>query len=348
MAKVTPNSDRPKVTIYDVADEAGVAISTVSRVLNDSKEVSDKTRQKVEAAIEKLRFKPQRTAKTLAQQQTHSLAVAMPSTTSLYYVEILKGVKDTLREHDIDLLLCNLGSTSPYQTLQRFLARGAVDALLLASLPIDENLERELMKLHAPVVIAGVNHPKFDCIYLNDRVGGSKAVQHLIDQGHRRIGMISPHPWSYVTDERIQGYRNALEAAGIPFDPSLIAAGDTLKHAGFSEEAGAEAMKKLLSLAEPPTAVFVSSDVQAFGAWSEIRARGQNVPENMSIVAYDNLKLSRYLRLTTVDQKMYEVGKRATERLLQRMEKDTSERINVFVEPELIVRGSTSPAKVPA
>ncbi|MEL7171028.1 MAG: LacI family DNA-binding transcriptional regulator, partial [Bacteroidota bacterium] len=86
MAKASLTSDRPKVTIYDVADEAGVAISTVSRVLNDSKEVSDKTRAKVEAAIEKLRFKPQRTAKTLAQQQTHSLAVAMPSTTSLFYV----------------------------------------------------------------------------------------------------------------------------------------------------------------------------------------------------------------------------------------------------------------------
>lgn len=343
MAKASLTSDRPKVTIYDVADEAGVAISTVSRVLNDSKEVSDKTRAKVEAAIEKLRFKPQRTAKTLAQQQTHSLAVAMPSTTSLFYVEILKGVKDTLREHDIDLLLCNLGSTSPYQTLQRFLARGAVDALLLASLPIDDNLEKELMKLHAPVVIVGVKHPKFDCIYLNDRIGAGKAVEHLISIGHRRIGMISPHPWSYVTDERIQGYRSALEDAGIPFDPSLIASGDTLKHAGFSEESGAEAMKKLLALPDPPTAVFVASDVQAFGAWSEMRSRDRQVPDHMSLVAYDNLKLSRYLRLTTVDQKMYEVGKLATDRLLQRIENDTDERISRYVQPELVVRSSTAP-----
>ena len=333
--------DRPKVTIYEVADDAGVAISTVSRVLNDSKEVSDKTRKKVEESIERLKFKPQRTAKTLAKQQTHSLAVAMPSTTSLFYVEVLKGVKDTLRERDIDLLLCNLGSTAPYQTLGRFLSRGAVDALLLTSLPVDTALASELASLHAPVALVGTRHAEFDSFYLNDAYGARIATEHLIQSGHDRIGMVTPHPWAYDAEERIRGYRQALEGAGIRFDPQLLVAGDTLKHAGYSEESGAEGMLKLLALREPPTAVFLSSDVQAFGAWATARDRGLDIPRDIVICGYDDLKLSRYLDLTTVTQHMYEIGAAATERLLARMEQDTDDRIDRYFKPELIVRSST-------
>src|SRR5690606_26457734 len=122
-----------KRTIYDVASEAGVAISTVSRVLNGSSEVADATRERVLDAIEKLQFRPHRAAGTLALQVTLSLAVAMPASPSLFVVEILKGVKDERRTHDIDLLRCNLASNDPHQSPHRFLIRGAVDALLLAS-----------------------------------------------------------------------------------------------------------------------------------------------------------------------------------------------------------------------
>lgn len=335
-----PNT-RAKHTIYDVASEAGVAISTVSRVINGSSEVSDSTRARVEAAIEKLAFRPQRTARTLAQQQTHTLAVAMSSFTSLFYVEVLKGVKDTLREHDFDLLLCNLGSTAPYQTLYRFLNRGAVDALLISSLPVDEEMGRELNKLHAPVMVIGTESDAFDCLYWDDASGAEQATQHLTDLGHTRIGMITAHPWSYVTDDRVQGYRRALEAAGLMFDPSLVVAGDTKKHAGFSEEAGFEGMQKLLDLKDPPTAVFASSDVQGFGAWSAVRDRGLEVPDDIAIVGYDDLKLSRYLGLTTVNQRMYEVGCRAASRLLDRLKAEVQDRISERIEPELVIRRST-------
>jgi LacI family transcriptional regulator len=333
--------ERDKRTIYDVASEAGVAISTVSRVLNGSSEVSEATRVRVEAAIEKLQFRPQRAARSLAQQQTHALAVAMPSFTSLFYVEILKGVKDTLLGEDIDLLLCNLGSNAPYQTLYRFLSRGAVDALLLTSLPVDEQLERELLKLHAPVVLLGMPSERFDCFYWDDVYGAERATGHLIDRGHRRIGMITAHPWSYITDGRIQGYRKALEGAGLRFDPALVVAGDTTKHAGFSEEAGYEGMKKLFALPQPPTAVFASSDVQAFGAWSAAREMGLAVPEDVAMVGYDNLKLSGYFGLSTVDQRMYDVGRRAAERLLERLQTPIEERMADLIRPELVQRHSS-------
>lgn len=331
-----------KRTIYDVAFEAGVAISTVSRVLNGSDEVSPATRARVQAAIEKLQYRPQRTARALAQRQTHTLAVAMPSFTSLFYVEVLKGVKDELRTHDIDLLLCDLGSVSPYRKLDRFLNRGAVDALLLASVVVDEHLERELQKLHAPVVLVGMESAEFDCIFWDDFEGAEKATRHLAAQGHARIGIITADPKSYLSGVRLEGYRRALQLSGLPFDPELVVSGDTMKHSGFSEEAGYEGMSKLLELADPPTAVFVISDVKAFGACAALRDAGLSVPRDVALVGYDNIKLARYLGLTTVDQKMYEVGRRAAKRLVAHLGTEPKVRIREVIHPELVVRRSSA------
>ena len=334
-----------RVTIYEVADEARVAISTVSRVLNDSPEVSDATRSRVQAAIEKLKFQPQWLAKSLAQQATTSLAVALPSATSLFYVEILKGVKDVLRDRDIDLLLCNLGSTDPEQTLQRFIGRGAVGGLLLVSLPIDEALSEQLKRMHAPVVSIGGRNSEFDSYWWNDEDGARRAVEHLISLGHERIGYITSRAWSFAADPRFHGFKAALAEAGIEFDPELLAVGTTTKHAGFSEEAGAEGMSQLMGLNVPPTAVFASSDVQAYGAWSFAREHGLEVPRDVSIMGYDDLKLSRYLDLTSINQRMQDVGRRATERLMARMASQSDDRIDMEIPLELMVRGSTGPRK---
>jgi LacI family transcriptional regulator len=331
-----------RVTIYDVASKAGVAISTVSRVLNGSAEVSEMTRQRVQEAIEELRFQPQRIAKTLASQQTTALAVALPSATSLFYVEILKGIKDVLKNSDIDLLLCNLGSAQPSETLQRFLDRGAVDGLLLVSLPVAGDLAERLERMHAPVVLIGSRHPDVDSMWWDDAEGARSATEHLIELGHTRIGYISSHPWSYNSEPRLRGYRQALETAGLRFEPDLVVSGQTTKHAGFSEEAGAEAMARLLALDAPPTAVFCSSDVQAFGAWSHARDAGLVVPRDLSILGYDNLKISRYLDLSTVDQQMYDVGSRATRRLLERIGQRQTEVLDEKIESPLIRRGSTT------
>ena len=333
--------EKSKVTIYDVASEANVAISTVSRVLNGSPEVSEETRERVSRAIEKLQFRPARTAKMLAQKESDSIAVALPSFTSQFYNEILKGVKDCLREHDIDLLLCNLGSSSPYQTLWRFLNRGAVDALLLVSLPLDDRLKRELIMLQAPVVLIGTQHDEFDSFYWDDRAGAKNAVRHLHEMGHDKIGLISSHTWSFNTEGRIEGFKSALEEADHPFNPDLIQTGDTLKHAGFSEEAGYEAMYKLLNIEPNLSAVFAQSDVQAIGAWHALRELGKRVPEDIAIVGYDDIKLSRYIGLSTVDQNMQQVGRSATELVLERRREASYDRQKKLITPELKIRRSS-------
>lgn len=347
-----PSRDSPeRATIYDVAEAAGVAISTVSRVLNHSPEVSDATRARVEAAVQALRFQPQRIARTLASQATTALAVALPSATSLFYVEILKGVKDVLRDYDIDLLLCNLGSAHPQATLARFLDRGAVDALLLVSMDVDAALAERLYRLHAPVALLGgrvvagdrTDAGDFDSFWWDDRAGARRATEHLISLGHQRIGMISSHPWSLAAAPRQEGYADALTHAGLDPDPTLVVAGGATKHAGYSEEAGAEAMARLMDLSHPPTAVFAASDVQAYGAWAWARDNGIRIPRDLSIVGYDNLKLSRFLDLTSVDQGMQAAGRQAADRLLARIRSRIEDRVDVQMDTPLVVRNSTAP-----
>ncbi|HET6568382.1 MAG TPA: LacI family DNA-binding transcriptional regulator [Rhodothermales bacterium] len=336
--------DRGKATIYDVAERAGVAISTVSRVLNDSNDVSEQTRERVSKAIEELQFRPDRTAKTLAKKHTRSLAIAIPTFTTPFHNELLKGVRMRLREYDVDLLLCDLGSTAPHKTLMNFLKRGTVDGLLLAGLPLDERVAQELKALHSPVVLIGYQWPDFDSYYWDDVEGARTAVNHLIRHGHRRIGLIRTHSYSPLQDRRLQGYREALEAANIPYDPDLVQGGQTLKHAGFSEESGYEAMQQLLSLGDPATAVFASSDVQAIGAWKAIRDAGKQVPKDVALVGYDDIKTSHYIGLSSIDQSMHEVGEEATEMLIQRMQGDrTTPVVDKKIMPKLIIRESSQP-----
>jgi LacI family transcriptional regulator len=327
-----------KITIYDVAQHANVAISTVSRVLNNSTEVSDATRKKVNASIEVLGFRPHRMAKMLAQQYSHTLSVAMPSFTALFYNEMLKGIKDTLRDHSFDLFLCDLSSSAPIETLSRFFQRGAVDALLLAYPALDDSVMYELKLLKAPVVLVGMKHPDFDCFYWDDEAGAQIAVEHLIEQGHRKIGMIAPHEWSSETIPRSQGYHHALDQAGIPFDASLVETGLTLKHAGHSEEAGYEAMQSLLVKHPDLTAVFASSDVQAIGALSVLREIGRS---DIAIIGYDDIKVSRFLGLSSINQKMYQVGREATLQVLKRLQEPNTPLVSHFIEPELQIRSST-------
>ncbi len=341
--------DKIKATIYDVAARAGVAISTVSRVLNDSHDVSEPTRKRVNAAIQALNFRPDRTAKSLAHKTTRSLCIALPSFTTPFHTELLKGVRSRLKDLDMDLLLCDLGSATPHETLLSFLKRGTVDGLLLAGMEITPELASELKALFAPVVLVGHTSEQFDSYVWDDEAGARVATEHLLSLGHRRIGFIKADSQSPLMNGRLAGFHGALRAAGIEPDPALEVTGVTDKHAGFSEEAGSEAMSALMQAAPDVTAVFACSDVQAFGIFLTLREASIRVPRDLSVVGYDDVKVSRYLGLTSVDQKMLDVGARATDRLIERV---TGQRTGpaecVTVTPELRIRFTTGAPKATA
>jgi len=339
-------SNQSKATIYDVADHAGVAISTVSRVLNDSQDVANATRERVLDAVQELQFRPSRTAKSLAQHSTRTLSVAVPTFTTPFHNELLKGVRDQLDEEDVDLLLCDLEWEAPKKTLRHFLEGGAMDGLLLVGVEIDEELAEELKMLGIPVVVVGAETEEFDSFFWEDTSGAQLGVEHLLEQGYSRIGMITTPHDNRIRNERVAGYRQALDDAGIEYDPDLVVHGHTSKHDGFSEESGYEAMQKLIAHDEPVQAAFASSDVQAIGAWQAIREEGLEVPDDFAFVGYDDIKVSRFIGLTSVAQNMHEVGYESTSALLRRLNKTGPEEVvSRRVETKVNVRKSSSPVR---
>jgi LacI family transcriptional regulator len=168
------------------------------------------------------------------------------------------------------------------------------------------------------------------------------AVEHLLKEGYSRIGMITTPHNNRIRNARVAGYRQALEEAGIEFDPDLVVHGHTRKHDGFSEESGYEAMQDLFALSQPVEAAFASSDVQAIGAWQALREEGLEVPDDFAFVGYDDIKVSRFIGLTSVAQNMHDVGQTATDLLLSRLKRQGPEDyVSRLIEPRLQVRKSS-------
>lgn len=333
-----------KITIYDVAERAGVSISTVSRVVNSSDLVTDPTRERVLEAIEALRFRPDRTAKSLARQAARPFAVAIPTFTMPFHTELLKGIRLRLSELDIDLLLGDLGTKSPNATLMNFLDRGSVHGLLLVGVVLSEHIAEELETLHSPVVLVGTQHPAFDSFFWDDQAGAAAAIEHLTGLGHSRIAVIVSHASGFVQRERLEGVRKAMRKAGRSFSREDVFCGSTRKHAGISEEAGYEAMQRILSERPDVTAVFALSDVYAIGAWKAIREAGREIPEDIALVGYDDIKASHYIGLSSVNQHMHEVGEQATELILHRMSEDEkTSPVHRLIVPTLMARRSSRP-----
>lgn len=332
-------------TIDDVAERAGVSAATVSRVINDSGQTADATRERVQEAIDALQYRPNRTAKSLAQGATRTIAVAVPTFTTPFHNELLKGVRYRLEDHDSDLLLCDLEWEHPGASLTKFLQRGAMDGLLAAGLPVENQIGEELRRLGCPVILVGSHWDDLDSFYWNETAGARRATEHLLDQGHTRIGMVTAHHESSIRSARILGYKRALLDAGIEPRDEWIAVGQTEKHAGYSEESGYEAMQTFLNGGPDVTAVFASSDVQAIGAWQALRHEGLSVPGDVAIVGYDDVKVSRFIGLSTVSQKMHDIGEAAADLLLDRLRgAGGSSPISRLVTPELKVRTSSTRA----
>lgn len=330
-----------KVTIYEVAKQAGVAISTVSRVLNSSPNVSDATKTKVQQAIDELNFRPQVSARKLASKEPQMLAVAVPSFTTPFFNEVLKGVKDEIQKMDLDIILYNTGSKDPEEAVINFFDRGTADALILLSIDVSETIHKHLQSTHVPIVLVNSSHPNYNYFMMNDYQGGFTAGEHLAKKGFERIGMITTPITTRTSKERENGFIDALKKHNIPIHKELFVAGDTSKHAGFTEEAGFEAIYKYNKMGTFPDAVFCSNDTQALGAFHALSKLGIKVPDDIAIIGYDNIKLSKYLDLTTIDQQMHTIGIQATARLSAIIKNPDENLFQTTINPILVERGST-------
>jgi len=334
-----------KVTIYDVATKAGVAISTVSRVLNESPYVSEKTRNSVLKAIRELDFRPQVSARKLASKEPQIVAVAVPSFTTPFFNEVLKGVKDEMTKLDLDLVIYNTGSKNPVQGFKDFLDRGSADTMVIFSIDIDEEIHKRLQSAQIPVILVGSAHSEYDYIDMDDYKGGYLAGKHLGEQGFKKIGVIKPSQDTKVSFTRIQGFNDALDEFNITVDNDLIMTGTSEKHAGFTEEAGFEAIYEFHKKGTIPEAIFCTNDTQAIGALNALNKLGINVPDDIAIMGYDNIKLAKYLELTSVDQKMYSIGAKAMEQLSNRIKNKEAPKLQNIITPVLVARNSTTNPK---
>lgn len=330
-----------KPTIYEVAKQVGVSTATVSRVLNDSPRVSDDTKRKVIEVIEELNFAPRMTARKLATGEPQMLAVVVPSFTTPYYNEVLKGIKDEMAHIDLDMMMYNTGSKNPEAKMKQFFDRGMADAAIILSIDIPDDIHEQLQTNKIPTILVNKKHPDYDYYHVDDYRGGYQAGIYLAEQGLEKIGLISSAFESSSSIERERGFMDAMEERGISIDSDFVLKGESEKHSGFSEEAGYEAIGKLDKTGRFPEAIFCLNDTLAIGAMYALSRRNIQVPGDIAIMGYDNIKLSKYYDLTTVDQKMYTIGVNAIRRLKEIILNPGEKLHQEDIDPVFVERGST-------
>lgn len=336
-------------TIYDIAERAGVSTATVSRVFNDESGVSEETREQVVEAANALNYQPHASAQNLAREHTNQVAVVAPVVANYFYMHVMRGVQHVLAEQDMNLIVHapadpqgRIHEQPDAEAFNAYMARalqpGRNDGVLLISMPLTDRWAERLLEMDQAVVLLDTKHPAFESLYVDSAQGGYKATQHLIDLGYERIGHITVEYDPPPARLRREGYEQALRDNGRSVDDRLIAASDERPFA-FSEEGGYQAMKRLLGGTPVPNAVFAGSDMQALGAMRAAREAGLRVPEDLALVGFDDVELSRCAGLTTLRQPAHLMGTRATESLLRRIESTEDPPVSSTVfSPELIVR----------
>ncbi len=334
-------------TIRDVAQKAGVGLATVSRVLNHSPLVSPATRQRVLDVIAELNFVPSPTARRLSLGKTLTIAVITTFFTRPAFVERLRGVENALASSAYDLVLYNVETPQRRDACMRDVPRrDRADGVLIVSLPPHEEDIPYLVNSPIPIVLIDANHASLTMlnrVIVNDMDGGQRAAQHLIDLGHRRIGYISDPfetPFNFTASyDRYLGYRQTLEAAGIPFRPDYHLCGEHGR--GEARRLAAQ----MLALPERPTAIFTASDTQAMGVLEAARDLKLNVPDDLSVIGYDDIEVAEYLGLTTMRQLLFESGQRGVDLLLSVLANPPAAPVCEVLPTEIIVRRTTAPPR---
>ncbi|MDR6170258.1 MULTISPECIES: LacI family DNA-binding transcriptional regulator [unclassified Curtobacterium] len=320
-------------TIYDVAARAGVSKSLVSLVLQRSPRVSQQRRDAVLKAIQELDYRPSTAAVSLAGTRSRTIGVVLDDFRNQWFVDLLTGLREALQDQGHRLVVADrfLNTGLDASPVEGFLSM-RVEGIVIAGEP-DTDLA---IPASTPLVIAGgrVAIPRADTVANDDRAGGAMAAEHLLALGHTRLGFVGAS--SAASDERRTGFTAGVD--GRAEVATVVLPGEP------TEEAGSRALAQLLDAHPEVTAVFAANDVMALGALSELAERGLRVPEDVSVMGYDDTPLAatRYVGLTSIDDRSVEIGRGAGERLLARIADPTSAATEVLVEPRLVARRTTA------
>ncbi len=322
--------------MQDVAKRANVSTATVSRVLSNPDKVSESTKKRVLEAIDELNYQPHVVARQFRTMQTKIILVVVPDITSAFFSQILRGIEHVAIEHGYQVILADTeNKTEREREYMNILHQKQADGMVLLTARMNKH-ELEEISDAFPVVLA--------CEYMDelntptvsiDNISSSrKAIQHFIDMGHRKIAHITGPMDVILSRDRLRGYQQAMYSNDLPMDSLYIQEGN------FTIESGYNQMKKLLSLDEPPTAVFVFNDEMAIGAINAVRDQGLSVPEDIAVIGFDNINMAPIFtpKLTTIDQPKYEIGQKAMNLLLSLINKEPLEKRKFVLKDELVIR----------
>lgn len=337
-----------QITIYDIAKEANVSVATVSRVLNDTAPVKASTREKIMAIIRKHQFQPNALARSLLKKETGMIAIVLPDITNPFFPEVFWGAQNEARDKGYTFFLCDTeGDYGRESEFLSILREKRVDGIIFMGGRINlskcpPELAQELTELsnHLPIVLVNGNVPRggLPRVYTDEASGAALAAQHLIDIGHREIAFLGGAEHMSTTMVKVKAYRKTLEANGIAYREELVRFG------GYSIKDGKEAMRVLIDSGERLTAVCCVNDYTAIGAIKAAVEQGLRVPEDVSIVGFDDTPLAEAIlpELTTVSQNTHELGKTAVEMLHELITRKKTKK-QVALKPKLMVRQSTGP-----
>jgi DNA-binding LacI/PurR family transcriptional regulator len=331
-------------SIKDIARLAHVSHPTVSRALQNSPLVNPRTAEKIRKIAEQAGYRPSAVARGLVTRRTMTIGLVVTTVADPFTSEVFSGIEQEAHERGYCVFLAesNADPQREREVVKTFAER-RVDGIIVTSSRVGALYLPLLEEMMVPIVLVNDQYPGafIHSVMIRNQEGSRAAANHLIGLGHRRIAYLGDQFGYQSEAERCAGYREALEAAGIEFIPELVVQGDG------KPEGGLRAMDQLLALPNPPTAVCCYNDLSALGAMRSIRLRGQRVPEDISVVGFDDLFFASYTQppLTTVRQPIRRMGQLAMESLFKLMSGDESE-IRIKVDAELIVRESTARVKM--
>lgn len=345
-------ASKRRVTLQDVADHAGVSRQTVSRVINNDPRVADETRQRVQAAIEALGYRPNEAARSLARGRANVIGIVVPYTADYLFsdphlLQFIAGVDDEANKRDYSLLLSTGRARNDLSAYERVARTGFVDGVIVVETVLTAQGLDILKEQGLPCVVLGygVRNADIYCVHADDLGGARLGTLHLLSLGHRRIGVISgPEHTVIAVEDRLRGIERTLREHGITLEPSLVVYGD------FTSRSGYKGARELMKRPEPPTAIFALNDRMAIGAIRYLKEAGYRVPDDVSVIGFDNIPLAESFEppLTTISQPTLQMGQQAA-RLLFDLMKGYEPITRALVLPaELIVRHSTGPAPQPA
>ena len=327
---------RRTVTIQDVAKTAGVSVSTVSRVLNGKVDVASETQDRIRSVIDDLGYTTNLAARSMRSQKKNLVGLIMPDIAYPFAIEVMKGVNRAIAESEFDLLVYTTGDVRKSgrafheQKYVSLLTNSISDGVIIVAPVAGE------FNIDAPIVSIDplASNPNYPAVHATNYLGAMEAMAYLLGLGHRRIGFISGRAELESSNRRLMGYRDALEKAGLPVDETLIASGD------YTTETGVSGARTLLALEQAPTAIFASNDQMAMGVFQVAAEMGLRIPEDLSVIGFDNITESKYMGLTTVDQFISEMGYVATQMLIKLINGIELEDQTYRMQTRLVIRNS--------